>query len=345
MLQEFFRFHIPDWVPLIHGTHPIYGYGVMLVIGFLLATQLAKFLARRSLPKSVKGEPGDLFVNAALIGLVAGIVGARLSHVLENISEFTKADRSAWQNFVSMIDLSSGGLTYYGGFLLAFPILVGYAIWKKIPVKLGMDIIAPCLMIGLGLGRVGCFLNGCCYGATCDPHAWYATQFPYGSPPVQEELRDSKIAPELKDQILPRSARRVLTNKEGELIDAYTARTDKELRPAFDSVKSLPMHPAQLYSAFNALLLAGVLTAYFTLSHAPGRVFALMLMLEGGTRFLLEMLRAEPVVDFLKNAPYPFNAYSLSMVLGLVLVALGAVLWFAFRPRVGQAQRSRLAAA
>ena len=68
MLQELFR------IPFLNI--PVYGYGLMMVIGFLLALQLAKFLARRS------GFDPEIFVNCGLIALVAGVLGARLSHVL-----------------------------------------------------------------------------------------------------------------------------------------------------------------------------------------------------------------------------------------------------------------------
>ena len=80
MLQELFR--IPGTQIWIHG------YGLMLVIGFLLAVQLAKALARRS-----RIDP-EIFVNAGLIALVAGVVGARLSHVLENFGQYTDPHRS-----------------------------------------------------------------------------------------------------------------------------------------------------------------------------------------------------------------------------------------------------------
>jgi len=84
---------------------------------------------------------------------------------------------------------------------------------------------------------------------------------------------------------------------------------------------SRSVHPAQLYSTITAWLLAALLVAYFTLPHAPGRVFALMMVLEGATRFLLEMLRTEPPV---------VGRLSLSMIIGLVLVAGGVVLWVVF---------------
>src|SRR5881392_2341861 len=147
MLPELFHFTVAG-----HEIH-LYTYGLMMIVGFFAAVYLAKYLANRS------GLDGEAFVNAGLIALVTGVVGARLSHVLENLDEFTRSDRSAMQNFLAMINLSSGGLTYYGGFILAFIVLVWYARKKKVPLALGMDIIAPCLMIGLGFGRIGCFLN------------------------------------------------------------------------------------------------------------------------------------------------------------------------------------------
>jgi phosphatidylglycerol:prolipoprotein diacylglycerol transferase len=153
MKQVILDIHLGSW------HLPIYGYGLMLVIGFLIAAHWAKYLARRS------GLDGEFFVNVALLALVTGIIGARASHILENLGDFTRADRTVGENLLNMINLRSGGLTYYGGFLLAFPTLAGYVIWKKIPLRLAMDIAAPCLMVALGFGRVGCFMNGCCYGA------------------------------------------------------------------------------------------------------------------------------------------------------------------------------------
>src|SRR3954463_1308301 len=183
MYQELFRIPGLDL--------PVYGYGVMLVIGFFGGVSLAKFLARRS------GLDPELFVNAALIALVAGVVGARLSHVLENLPEFTRPELGVWGNFKNVLNMRSGGLTYYGGFLLAFPATILYGVYKKVSLRLGMDIIAPCLMIGLGFGRIGCFLNGCCYGAECDA-AW-AVHFPYGSNAYIDQFRHKElnVPPEL----------------------------------------------------------------------------------------------------------------------------------------------------
>src|SRR5207244_3026582 len=138
MWQELFRIPTPFGSPLV-----VHGFGLMLVIGFLCGMELARFLARRS------GLNPDIFSNAALLALVTGILGARLSHVFENWHEYARVDRSFLQNLGAAFNISSGGLTYYGGFLLAFPTLLLYGRMKRVPLPVGMDIIAPCLMIGL----------------------------------------------------------------------------------------------------------------------------------------------------------------------------------------------------
>jgi phosphatidylglycerol:prolipoprotein diacylglycerol transferase len=134
-------------IPFVNFT--LHSYGLLLVIGLLLAMQLAKFLARRS------GIDGEMFVTAGILALVSGLIGARIVYVLQNFHEFTGGTLA--ENFFSAINLTSGGLVYYGGFLLATPTLIAWGLWNKIPILRGMDIIAPCLMIGLALGRVGAF--------------------------------------------------------------------------------------------------------------------------------------------------------------------------------------------
>lgn len=273
MHPELLRISLPFNVPILGHELIIYGYGLMLVLGFLAAAQLARFLAKRS------GLDGEVFINAALLGLFTGIMGARISHILENLSEFTRADRSAAANFAEMLNLRSGGLTYYGGFLLAFPVLIVYAIRKKIPLRLGMDIIAPCLMIGLGFGRIGCFLNGCCYGAQCDLP--WAVRFPYHSNAYVDEVQDGTLRQRPPAQLVTQESGRV------DLLRPDTVAADPQLSQLAASQASNPLHPAQLYSTITAFLLAGLLLAYFTVRSVPGRVFALMLMLEGTTRSTL----------------------------------------------------------
>jgi phosphatidylglycerol:prolipoprotein diacylglycerol transferase len=304
MWQEIFR------IPFI--DRPVYGYGLMLVIGFLAATQLAKFLAARCRLN------GELFVNAALIALVSGVLGARLSHVFESIAantgEFANNGKPFLENVKAVLNLSSGGLTFYGGFLLATPVLIGYALWKKVPLLKGMDIVAPCLMVGLAFGRIGCFFNGCCYGEEC-ALPWGA-EFPYGSNAFVEQYERGEITVphELTD------ARHPYASGVPRLLSKEEIRKDPELTKLANSLHARPVHPTEIYSAFNAFFIAAVLLAYFSIVPAPGRVFALMLILKGVSRFTLEMIRVEPPV---------IGNLSFSMVVSLGLVAAGIVMWLA----------------
>lgn len=303
-------FHLP-WL----GT-PIYGYGLMMVLGFLVAVQLTQFLAKRT------GQDPDTFVNAGLIALVAGVVGARLSHIFENWPEFSDPAVGIWGNLKAMANLRSGGLTFFGGLLFAFPITLLYGYLKRVPLRLGMDIVAPALMVGLAFGRVGCFLNGCCYGAECNLP--WAVHYPYYSNAYIDHVSEGKITPP------PDLLARTDTGHEM-LIPADEAKHDPVLQKEAAEQHSLWVHPAQLYSVYNALLLAGVLTAFFTLRRVPGQVFALMFMLIGLTRFLLEMLRVEPAVVGRGSGHLEFlPSLSFSMTLCFGLVVLGAIMWYAF---------------
>jgi phosphatidylglycerol---prolipoprotein diacylglyceryl transferase len=309
MLQELFRIPFINW--------PIHSFGLMMVLGLLAAMQVAKMLARRS-----RIDP-EFFVNAGLLALVSGVVGARISHVIENFRQYTRADRSVIDNLWAAVNLGDGGLTYYGGFLLAFPTLVVYAIIKKVPVRVGMDVVAPCLMIALGIGRVGCFLNGCCYGAPCQ--APWAVTFPYHSYAYVDGYRQGHVDPPPQLLIFdegrgPRPMTPAEVRMHADLTD------DASLIHLATQQRSHRVHPAQLYSAFTALLLAAVLIAYFTLPHAAGNVFSVMLILEGLARFNLEMLRVEPPV-----MPELFGRMSFAMVLSIGMIALGTAMWFLFR--------------
>ncbi len=286
----------------------IYSYGLMLVIAFFAAIGLAKRLGR---PVGIDPE---VIVNAALMALIFGVIGARLSHVLENFAAYTRPDRSILQNLFHMMDLREGGLTFYGGVILATPILIVYAWRKKVPLRLGMDVVAIALMVGLGFGRIGCYLNGCCYGAEC---AW-GVQFPYHSIAYMDQLEKGEIRP-------PAALQKRTATGNVRLLSPQEAAATPQLAAIAAENRARPVLPTELFSAFNAFLLALLLYAYFTLPHAPGQGFALMLILAGGTRFLLETIRVEPPVD-----AKLFGDWSIAMVTGVAFVVIGAILWLGF---------------
>ncbi|MDP9173294.1 MAG: prolipoprotein diacylglyceryl transferase [Planctomycetota bacterium] len=315
MLQVLFHLH------LFGHDIPIYGYGLMLVAAFLACVQTAQWLARRS------GLNPELFANAAIIALMTGVVGARLSHVLENFGEYTRSDLSPLQNLLHVIDIREGGLTYYGGFLLATPCCILYALKTRIPLRLGMDIVAPVLMIGLGLGRIGCFLNGCCYGAQCNLP--WGVSFPYGSEAYVDQVARHQTVPPPDLMRMTLSGRIVpLPRGSPEMLN------DPRLQARAAAVRALPVQPTELYSTFTALLLAALLIAYFTTPHVDGSVFALMLILEGFARFVLELLRVEPSVWRLQIGNQDYGM-SISMILGVVNVIAGFIMWQVIhRPRL-----------
>ena len=283
----------------------VHSYGLMLVVGLLLAMELAKFLARRS------DLNPEHFATAAIIALLSGLVGARIAYVIQFHREFTGGTMT--QNVWNAINLTSGGLVYYGGLLLAIPTLIVYAILNRIPVLRGMDIVAPCVMVGLAFGRVGCFLNGCCWGQHCSLPAPLTVTFPYQSNPYIDDFKSGRIEPDpalFKREFIPRQDR---------LITPDEVKQQRDLIAVAAAERSLPVINTQLISTITALMIAGICVCYYTLGGSPGRGWALMMMLEGPTRALIEGLRTEPTY---------LGPLTLSMIIGLGIAAAGVVMWF-----------------
>ena len=97
---------------------------------------------------------------------VTGIFGARLFYIIEYWDEYQKPTVSA--TVLAIINYTKGGLVVYGALAGAGAATIVFLWRNKLPVLKLCDIIAPSLLVGLALGRVGCFLNGCCYGGQCD---------------------------------------------------------------------------------------------------------------------------------------------------------------------------------
>lgn len=160
----------------------IKSYGLMMMLGFFAATWWAMYRAQK-----VKADP-DVILNLGFISLVCGIAGARLLYVYQ----YWNQDFATQPNpLYAIIDITKGGLVFYGGFLVAVIGALVYLTWAKHSIRLYLDILTPSLMLGLAFGRMGCFLNGCCWGAPTDVP--WAITFPYGSPPYNEQRNKSLI--------------------------------------------------------------------------------------------------------------------------------------------------------
>lgn len=167
-------------IPLIN--YSVKSYGMCVMIGFLTAAWLAMRRAMR-----VKADP-DLVLNISFIGLMFGLIGARLFYVIHYWqSDFAHAPNKLW----AILDVSAGGFEFLGSVLGAVPAVTVYLWLKKESLRVYLDILAPGLMWGLAFGRVGCFLNGCCFGGVCELP--WAVRFPYGSPAFVRHWEERSI--------------------------------------------------------------------------------------------------------------------------------------------------------
>jgi phosphatidylglycerol---prolipoprotein diacylglyceryl transferase len=145
-------------IPVLKGTFPpdgipIHGFGVMLFFTFIICVYVLARLAAKwgtNLPK-------DRVQDLVIVVFLGGLIGARVTYMI--------VEDKGWKQFLRIWE---GGIVLYGGIItgmLAF--LAFYHLFlKKAGVSLWRlaDVAGPALALGIALGRVGCFLNGCCYG-------------------------------------------------------------------------------------------------------------------------------------------------------------------------------------
>jgi len=235
---------LPRWSPM--QSVPIFGYGFMLFVGFTVSGWWA---ARRATRVGIAGET---IWDLAFWLFLSGILGARLFFVIQYRAQVF-ANQEGVEILTTIFNLRDGGLVLYGGIILAMITYSVFCYRKKINPLLLADVIIPSAFICLGFGRLGCFLNGCCYGDVCDLP--WAVSFPSESVPWVALLNRGYIS--------------------------------------MDAAYTLPLHPTQLYSSLNGFILAAVCSAYFWYRPRNGSVLALALLVYPITRFVIEYLRAD----------------------------------------------------
>lgn len=311
---------------------PIYGFGMMLFLAFILCTWIA---GRRAESEGVAREH---IQDVAMWLFIGGLIGARITYLraemhmsfTEMLGEFYKI----WE----------GGIVLYGSVLGG---LVGYAFayWFLFR-KYGLstlrlaDILAPSIAVGICLGRFGCFLNGCCYGqVACPTCPVYAVHFPlsalarqgvveqgYQTPvgftlsrnqPLDKGARVGKVDPDSEAfRAGLRNGDLILRVNECEVdsADMLTRclvnnwpRGENQLRLTVQHAdqsepvdlntiepRTLGLHPTQLYEVVSMALLFLLLTAYYPLRRRPGQVMAVLMACYGVHRYLNELLRDDP---------------------------------------------------
>ena len=155
-------------VLLDFGNIKIYSWGFMLAIAVIVAIfGLTKLFKR-------EGYDPDSVLDLVIILVLAGVLGSRLAYILVY----------QWQDLLAnpaaVLSLSNGGfsgLVWYGALIIDVPLFVWYLRRKGYPAWNILDIFAPFVALGYAIVRIGCFLNGCCYGEVTN--SVWGVVFPY----------------------------------------------------------------------------------------------------------------------------------------------------------------------
>jgi phosphatidylglycerol:prolipoprotein diacylglycerol transferase len=338
---------------------PIRGYGVMLVLAVAGGVGISAYRAHRA------GLDPELIFSLAVWLFLSGIVGARLFYVMEYWHEkFEKP--SLLETLLLVINIPEGGLVVYGSLLAGGLALIVFVYKYRLPGFALADLIAPGVVLGMALGRLGCFLNGCCYGGTCELP--WAMEFPFGSPPHRDQVQGGRLFVHgllLEDRAGAVAIRDVQPGYSAEASglrrgDVVVGIGDKQAENRFDAnnlllavdkpgstisittakqgtktvtveqplVRSLPIHPSQLYSAIDAGLLCLLLVVYTPFRRKDGELMALTLTLHPISRYIIEIIRVD-------EQGVLGTLLSISQVVSLLIFAGGLLVWgyLYFRPR------------
>ncbi len=253
---------------------PVFGYGFLVFLGCVAAGMLGVRHARQ------QGIPEQLVWDLAIWLFVSGVVGARGWYVLQYHQRLFAGKTSLLDRLRAAVDISSGGLVLYGGVGLALVAVVVFARRNReqcSQLKL-IDLIVPSFFLALSFGRLGCLMNGCCWGDACQLP--WAISFPHGSVPF----------------------------------NSLAARGFLHA----DAPATFGLHPSQIYSSFNGLVLCLVTSTIFRNSPRPGQTVAVALVVYPVTRFLLEVLRGDELGQF-------GTGLTISQWFSLVLLSIGIV--------------------
>ena len=282
-------------------SHPHIGsYSACLVLALLAGYLLARWRAVRL------GLAGRHIDNVSLLIPVISLFGARLFSWLF----YMPAGTGFWEG----MRMQGGGLVFYGGVIFAALTVIIYTVARKLPLGEMADVFAAPVVLGLAIGRLGCFLAGCCWGDICaDTRAFSA-------------VPDSRVL--FKVQTLPTISTREfpLAVQFPRDAGAFEQHRRLDLIPE-TAARSLPVHPVQLYEAVPVLLFCVLLHLNFHKRRKPGDIFAAMMIGYGVTRFIVEFFRAD-------NSP-AYLGLTISQVISLVFILAGSalVLW---RPQLVQ---------
>jgi len=234
-------------LPTFPRSLPVFGYGMMVLLGFVCALWFGISRA-----KAVGISP-EIIMDSAFWILISGVLGGRLAFLIQYRQHVFAPGQTFGQMLFNAVNLSEGGLVLIGALVGGGIGLFGYFWVKKQNVLEFADLLMPAVFIGVGFGRIGCLLNGCCYGDRCELP--WGIQFPAGSSTFYRLVEQGFLSP--------------------------------------TAAATFPLHPTQIYSSIDGFLLALVTAIYYWYRKHPGDVLALGCILYSITRFLIEYLRAD----------------------------------------------------
>ena len=236
---------VPSIVPAGLTHVPVFGYGAMLVAGVLSSGWVAS-------KRAPLADADPKFAQEMAVWIVlSGVVGARLFHLIQYHGPVYRDCKSLADFVKASVMLPDGGLVLYGGIILAILTYFAMCRTNRInPLRFG-DAVVPAVFVGIAFGRLGCFLNGCCFGNACELP--WAVTFPQGSVPWTALMNRGFLAP--------------------------------------DAAQTMSLHPTQLYSTINGVVLTIITIAYYRYRKGDGSVVALSMILYPISRIFLEILR------------------------------------------------------
>ncbi len=156
------------------GPITLHTYGFMMMAAFTTGILISIYRG-----KKVGIESGTIW-DLSLVILFTSLVGSRLTYVFTHIDEF----RGNWLSIINPIQpdgrIGIAGMVLLGGVVTATITSIWYLRKKKLDVWKLADVMVPALALAIGIGRLGCFANGCCYGGPTD--SWLGIIFPPDSP-------------------------------------------------------------------------------------------------------------------------------------------------------------------
>jgi phosphatidylglycerol:prolipoprotein diacylglycerol transferase len=149
--------------PNIFHIDFLYSYGVLIAIAFLVALWLSGRMAKRA------GLSQDAVTNLGIYCALAAIAGAKIMMFIVDLPRYLEHPGEIF----SMSTVRAGGV-FYGGLIGALVVAFWYMHRTKLPALTTADVFAPAIALGHGIGRLGCFAAGCCWGIPSD-RPWAVT--------------------------------------------------------------------------------------------------------------------------------------------------------------------------